>query len=66
VRKIIVTIHEDASVEVRVEGVSGPGCAQFSHAIEEALGKKVQTEKTTEWKEKVVSHHNLTTTTGGR
>ena len=43
--KITVTVNEDGTTEVDVEGVQGPACKTYTDAVMKALGGKLLEEK---------------------
>ena len=48
-QQIEFVIKPDGSVEERVMGVSGPDCEKITEAIEDALGKVTDRERTSEF-----------------
>ena len=44
-KKVTVTISEDGTVEVEVDGVVGKGCTNYTDAILKALGGEVVSDK---------------------
>lgn len=48
-RKIVVTIAPDGAVEVKVEGMAGPGCRDLTKALEADLGQTEQDRRTAEF-----------------
>ena len=49
VERIEYIIHEDGTVEEKVEGVIGPRCEQLTEAFEERLGEVVERVHTPEY-----------------
>lgn len=52
--KVVVTIFKsDGHAEIEVDGASGPGCAELTKRIEDALGGNKSTEYKPEWHDTV-------------
>jgi len=52
VKKLLFKINPDGSTEMKVEGVAGASCEEFSRPFEEALGEVTTRERTDDyWKE---------------
>ena len=47
--ELVIQISPDGSISVEVKGVPGPGCADVSKCLEDALGDVVQRERTSEY-----------------
>jgi hypothetical protein len=43
--EVKVTINEDGSAEIEVNGVKGSSCTQYTDAVIQALGGKVTSDK---------------------
>lgn len=47
--RVVFTLHPTGQVEIRVEGVQGPGCHQLTRDAEAALGPAQHRERTREF-----------------
>ncbi|MCA9517531.1 MAG: DUF2997 domain-containing protein [Myxococcales bacterium] len=48
-RDIVITINEDGGVDIKVEGVPGADCIDFTKFLEEELGDVTHREHTSEY-----------------
>jgi len=48
-REMEIEIGRDGKVSIKVKGVQGAECMEFSQFLEEALGEKVEQELTSEY-----------------
>ena len=48
-REMEIEIGRDGKVSIKVKGVQGVECLEFSHFLEEALGETVEQEITSEY-----------------
>jgi hypothetical protein len=48
-REMEIEIGRDGKVNIRVKGVQGPECLEFSQFLEEALGETLEHEVTSEY-----------------
>jgi Protein of unknown function (DUF2997) len=48
-REMEIEIGRDGKVSIRVNGVQGAECLEFSRFLEEALGETVEQERTSEY-----------------
>jgi hypothetical protein len=48
-REMEIEIGRDGKVSIKVNGVQGPECLEFSQFLEEALGETVEQELTSEY-----------------
>jgi hypothetical protein len=54
VEEIIITIDNDANVEVAVKGVKGKSCKEITEKIEKAIGRVESSRTTAEFHQKGV------------
>jgi hypothetical protein len=53
---VAITVHEDGTFELSVQGVKGPACEQLTADVEKLLGGEVLSRThTAEYKEKAVA-----------
>lgn len=59
---IIVTVHEDASFDVDLNGFEGQGCDAIAKAFTDALGSETSHTHKPEWKGKATTRNAATAT----
>ncbi len=62
--KIIAKIAKDGTTTFKVEGVQGAGCTDLTKALENALGRTVSTEQTSEYYEEQAQEQQKLSTGG--
>ncbi len=55
-REIEIEIGRDGKVNIKVKGVSGAECLEFSQFLEEALGDTLEREFTSEYYQRPAAH----------